>query len=167
MLPVCGRIVQPRESYEEISSIPQSGEIQENFHFALDGVANTVVVTTGILTPTKTINLTVTQGVRESSIAASVDETLMAKPTLEATVMQDPISISALEAPVVTSVMRQLMIQLAPVILERASASTMVIKSPPSSESVSATIVESGSTSTPARPTPVVNILDGLITQVI
>jgi len=37
---------QPRESHEEIPSpIPQSGEVQEDFHsatFALDVVANTV-----------------------------------------------------------------------------------------------------------------------------
>jgi len=94
--------------------------MQEDFHsatFALDGVANTVAVTIRVLAPTQTTDLTVSPGARESSIAAPVDGTLMEKPTHEAIVAQDPITISALDVSVVTSKMRQLMIQLALVIL--------------------------------------------------
>ena len=51
--------------------------------------------------------------------------------------------------------------------IREASASTTVTRPPPSSESVPATIVETGSTSATVRPTPVVNTLEGLIIRVI
>ena len=87
--------------------------IRKIFIFAaleLEVAVNIVAVTAGVLTPAKIIDITVSLGARESSIAAPADETLVA-------------IILLLEAPVVTSEMRQLIVQLAPVILGEASAS--------------------------------------------
>ena len=74
---------------------------------------------------------------------------------------QDFTSIPTPEALVVTLEMKQLMIQLVSVFLGEASV-------PPSSfESAHAPVVETGSASAPARPTPAVDILEGLITHMI
>ena len=72
-------------------------------------------MTIGVLTSTQTTDLTVGPGARESSIAAPVDGALVEISTLEATMAQDLISISAVEAHVVTLEMRQVTIQLVPV----------------------------------------------------
>ena len=76
-----------------------------------------------------------------SSVGAPTDEALVAKPTLGVAVVQGFASISTSEAPVVTSDMRQLMVQLAPVFL----GGTRILL--PSSESTSSTIVETRSAS--------------------
>jgi len=90
-----------------------------------------------------------------------MDETLVARSTLEVTVTLDSTSIPTPESPMVTLEIRQLMIQLALVFFRGASVPHS------SSESMSATIMETGSTSYPARLTPAADILEGLITQVI
>ena len=56
-------------------------------------------------------------GAKDSSIIASVDETLVARPTLEVTKAQDSTSIPTPKAPVVTVEMRHLMAQLASIFL--------------------------------------------------
>ena len=101
---------QPRDSQEELPfPTPQLGEIQGKFHPATlvtEVIANIVAVITGTPTPTPTIIISVSSGVMESFVATPVDGTLVAKPTLEVTVMQDSAFTSSLEAPAVTSEMR-------------------------------------------------------------
>jgi len=100
-------------------------------------------------------------GVKVSSVGASVDETLVAKPTLEVVVAQDFVSICTPVASVVTSEIRKLMVQLAPIFLEGTSVP------PSSSESAPTTVMETKSASASAKPTPVMNILEGLIIDMV
>ena len=83
---------QLEDSRKELpSSTPQSGEIEE-LHFAnlvLRVVANTAAVVTGDLALAQTTDLIVNIGAKDSSIIASVDKTLVVRPTLEATVAHE------------------------------------------------------------------------------
>ena len=95
----------------------------------------------------------------------------MATSAPDTIVAPDFASILACKAPIVIPEIRQLVIKLAPLLTKGASAPTIangVMSLPPTSaESAPDTIVSSGSPSTPVRPTLTVNILEGLITQVI
>ena len=95
----------------------------------------------------------------------------MAMSALETIVAPDFASMSVCKATIITLETRQLIIKLAPVLTGGASASTTVTgtMSLPltSAESAPATIISSGSPSTPIKPIPAVNILEYLIIWVI
>ena len=81
----------------------------------------------------------------------------MTCPTLEVATTQDFARTSIFEALVVTSAMKEHLVQLAPALMG-------VTSSPPSTaESVSTTKVETGLMSVPVKPAPVVGILNDLI----
>jgi len=113
------------------------------------------------LTLAQTITSIVSTGAEEGSVAASVDETLVTRPTLEVAITQDSSHTSISEAPVVTLPIKELLVQLAPALMGVTSA-------PPwTSESVPVTVVETGSMSALANPASVVNILKDLIFHMI
>jgi len=116
---------------------------------------------TGDLAPAQITKLIISTGVKDNFVTALVEEALVAKPTLEVAIAQDSTFISTSDAPVVTSEIRQIIVQLAPIFLGGTSVPL------PSSKSALAVIVEKGSASALARPGLGVNILEGLITYVI
>jgi len=103
----------------------------------------------------------VSTGIDEGSVAASVEKTLAVHPSLEVATTQDAIRTSISKALVVTSEMKELLVQLAPALMG-------VISMPPlTSGSVPATIVETVLMNTPAKPTPIMDILKDLILHMI
>ena len=101
----------------------------------------------------------VSASTEEYFIQVPTDRALVVKPTL-GVATQEAATISTSEALVVTSEMRQLMVQLAPVLLGETSAS------PPPSESTITTIVETRGSALPASA-PVIDIMEELTLQII
>jgi len=119
-------------------------------------------VTTGILASPPTIDIVASSGAKESLIATLVDGTSMATSAPETAIIK---------ALVTTLEIGQLVLKLTPVLTEEASASIAAARtmslSPTLAASTPTTVVSSSLPSTPARSSPIVNILEGLITWVI
>jgi len=79
-------------------------------------------VVTGDLLLAQTTTSIVSTGAEEGTIAASVEKTLVVHPTLENVTTQDAIRTSISKAPVVTSEMKELLVQLAPALMGVTSA---------------------------------------------
>ena len=77
----------------------------------------------------QTTTLIVSSGAEENFVAASVEETLVVHPTLKVATTQDAIHTSTSETPIVTSKMRQILTQLAPVLLGGTSQPPLISES--------------------------------------
>jgi len=124
------------------SPILRLGKIQELlilFILVLRVVTITVIVAIGDTALARTKEPIIDIGAEDSSVKATARKALAVKPVLEVATTQEAVIAPTPESPVVTSEMRQLLTQLAPVLLGGISAPPLV------SESTFVTIIETGS----------------------
>jgi len=91
------------------SLIPRLGKIQELQILSilvLRVITNTAIITIGDVTPAQAEELVIDTGEKDIPVEASAEKTLTAEPALEVDI-QEAITISDPEAPVVTSEIRQ------------------------------------------------------------
>jgi len=103
----------------------------------------------------------VSTGAKDGSVATSLEETLVAHPTLKVTTTQDSTRTLTSEAPVVTLAMNELLVQFVPALMGVTSAPPLTFESAPT------IVVVTRSMNVPAKPAPIVDILEDLILHMI
>ena len=152
---------QPGDLPEDLPSpASQPSKILEFDILTLSIVAEIIIMIASDVAPAQAEELIIDTSAKDIPVEASAEKALTVKPILEAAT-QEAITIFDPEALVVTSEMRQLLTQVAPIFLGGTSAPALT------SESISIMNVETGLGSAHPVLTPAMNILEELTLQMV